>query len=115
MGAETSPVNAASLCESASWPEMTMLVCFVASTAVEMAVKGGAMTMSQCFASATRGRNEEKNARVSARVLYIFQLPAIRRRRLDSFILLFCPSQIPDLFSTKKKRIKHRVRWKHRV
>src|SRR5258708_25396039 len=109
MGAETSPVKAPSLCQSASWREVAMLVCFVGSTAVEMAVKGGAMTMSQCFASATRGRNEEKNARVSASVLYIFQLPAITRRRLDSFILVFCPSQIPELFSTEKKRIKHRV------
>jgi len=48
----------------------------------EIAVNGGATTMSQCFAAATSGRNEEKNARVSASVLYIFQLPAITRRRI---------------------------------
>src|SRR6266852_3259979 len=86
MLAEISPVKAPSLCQSMSWPEMAMLVCFVAWTAVEMAVKGGAMTMSQCLAWATSGRNEGKNARVSARVLYIFQLPAIRRRRMQTSI-----------------------------
>src|SRR6266852_6084832 len=84
---------------------MAMRDPFTASTAVEMAVKGGATTISQCFAAATSGRNEEKNARVSARVLYIFQLPAMTRRRLDSFILLFCPSPIPDLFQPKRKKI----------
>src|SRR2546427_9888567 len=40
--------------------------------------------MSQCFAPVTSGRNEEKNARVSASVLYIFQLPAITRRRMGA-------------------------------
>jgi hypothetical protein len=34
------------------------------------------------LALATSGRKEEKNARVSASVLYIFQLPAITRRRI---------------------------------
>ena len=52
--------------------------------AVDMAVNGGATTMSQCFEAATSGRNEEKNARVSVSVLYIFQLPAIRRRRIEA-------------------------------
>src|SRR5260370_35824579 len=103
MLAEISPVKAPSLCQSMSWPEIAMLVCFVASTAVEMAVKGGAMTMSQFFASATSGRNEEKNARGSARVLYIFQLPALRRRRMDSIILLLCPAPVPELFSIETK------------
>src|SRR6202140_243594 len=63
---------------------MAMLEPFAVSTAVEIAVNGGATTMSQCFAPVTSGRNEEKNARVSASVLYIFQLPAITRRRMKA-------------------------------
>src|SRR6267378_1338454 len=82
MGAETSPVKAPSLLQETFWPEMAMLVPFAASAAVEMAVKGGAMMMSQCLEFATSGVNAEKNARVSASVLYIFQLPAITRRRM---------------------------------
>src|SRR3989442_2074860 len=82
MGAETSPVKAPSLLHETFWPEMAMLVPFAASGAVEMAVKGGAMMMSQCLEFATSGVNAEKNARVSASVLYIFQLPAITRRRM---------------------------------
>ena len=62
---------------------MAMFVPAAASTAAEMAVNGGAMTMSQCLAPATKGANAEKNARVSPSVLYIFQLPAITRRRTD--------------------------------
>jgi hypothetical protein len=58
-----------------------MLVDFVASTAVEIAVNGGAITMSAWVELATAGVNAEKNARVSAKVLYIFQLPAMTRRR----------------------------------
>src|SRR5258708_15096343 len=61
---------------------MAMAEPFTASTAAGIAVNGGATTMSQCVAAATSGRNEEKNARVSASVLYIFQLPAITRRRM---------------------------------
>src|SRR3954470_24591828 len=56
-----------------------MLVSLAAATAAEMAVNGGAITMSQDFVS-TRGAKAEKKARVSASVLYIFQLPAITRR-----------------------------------
>src|SRR5213079_1053636 len=82
MGAETSPVNAPSLLQETFWPAMATLDPFAASTAVEIAVKGGATTMSQCFAFETSGGKEEKNARVSASVLYIFQLPAITRRRM---------------------------------
>src|ERR1700674_2824660 len=63
---------------------MAMLEPFAASTAVRTAVNGGATTMSQCFAPVTSGRNEEKNVRVSASVLYIFQLPAITRRRMKA-------------------------------
>src|ERR1700694_1053191 len=63
---------------------MAMLEPFAVSTAVEIAVNGGGTTMWQCFAPVTSGRNEEKNARVSASVLYIFQLPAITRRRIES-------------------------------
>src|SRR5207247_6878388 len=80
MGAETSPVKAPSLLQETFWPAMATLDPFAASTAVEIAVKGGATTMSQCFAFETSGGKEEKNARVSASVLYIFQLPAITRR-----------------------------------
>src|SRR2546429_6784179 len=82
MGAETSPVKAPSLLQETFWPAMATLDPFAASTAVEIAVKGGATTMSQCFAFETSGGKEEQNARVSASVLYIFQLPAITRRRM---------------------------------
>src|SRR6202171_6181230 len=84
MGAETSPVNVPSLLQETFWPAMAVGEAFSAATAVEIAVNGGATTMSQCFAAATSGRDEEKNARVSASVLYIFQLPAITRRRIES-------------------------------
>src|SRR5260370_34679149 len=84
MGAETSPVKAPSLLQETFWPEIATVEPFAASKAVEIEVKGGATTMSQCFAAATGGRNEEKNARVSASVLYIFPLPAIRRRRMEA-------------------------------
>src|SRR6266446_4536042 len=82
IGAETSPVKAPSLLQETFWPEMAMLVPFVASAAVEMAVKGGATMMSQCLEFATNGVKAEKNARVSSSVLYIFQLPAITGRRM---------------------------------
>src|SRR6266478_3062240 len=82
MGAETSPVKAPSLLQETFWPAMATRELFAASKAVEIAVNGGATTMSQCSAFETSGRNEEKNARVSASVLYIFQLPAITRRRI---------------------------------
>src|SRR6266436_4966309 len=83
MGAETSPVKAPSLLQETFWPAMATLEPFAASAAVKIEVKGGATTMSQCFAFETSGRNDEKNARVSASVLYIFQLPAITRRRMS--------------------------------
>jgi hypothetical protein len=51
-----------------------------ASLAAASAVNGGATTMSQCVAFATSGFNAKKNARVSACVLNIFQLPAITGR-----------------------------------
>src|SRR5882724_1871492 len=84
MGPETSPVKAPSLLQERFWPEMAMLVPLAASAAVEMAVKGGATMMSQCLEFATNGVKAEKNARVSTSVLYIFQLPAITRRRMES-------------------------------
>src|SRR5258708_37506988 len=83
MWAETYRVNAPSLLQETFWRAMAMVEPLTASTAVDTAVKGGATTMSQRFAPATSGRNEEKNARVSASVLYIFQFPAITRRRLS--------------------------------
>src|SRR5215467_3261540 len=82
MWAETSPVKAPSLLQETFWPAMATFVDLAASTAVEIAVKGGAMTMSQWLELATCGQKAEKKARVSARVLYIFQLPAITRRRV---------------------------------
>jgi hypothetical protein len=82
MGPETSPVKAPSLLQERFWPEMAICVPLAASAAAEMAVKGGAITMSQCLEFATSGVNAEKNARVSAIVLNIFQLPAITRRRM---------------------------------
>src|SRR5260370_30807606 len=84
MGGETSRVKAPSLLQETFWPAMATLEFFAASTAVEMAVNGGATTMSQCFAFETRGRKEEKNARGSARGLYIFQLPTITRRPIKT-------------------------------
>src|ERR1051326_3148510 len=60
---------------------MATLLPFAASSAAAMEVNGGAITTSQCFASAIRGKNSAKNSRVSAWVLYIFQLPAITLRR----------------------------------
>src|SRR5260370_9043992 len=83
MGAETSPVKAPSLLQERFWPAIATLEPLAASAAVRIAVNGGATTMSQCFAFETSGRKEEKNARVSASVLYIFQLPAIPRRRMS--------------------------------
>src|SRR5262249_965339 len=82
MSAATSPVNAPSLLQETFWPPIATLLPFAASTAVEIAVNGGAITMSQCLQSPTSGRNAEKNARVSASVLNIFQLPAITGRRI---------------------------------
>src|SRR6266849_11194279 len=84
MWAETSPVKAPSLLQETFWPAIATVEFFATSTAVDMAVNGGATTMSQCFAVATSGRKEEKNARVSVSVLYIFQLPAITRRRIEA-------------------------------
>src|SRR5689334_17440089 len=51
-----------------------------------MEVNGGQITMSQSVVLATSGKNSAKNARVSACVLYIFQLPAITLRRLRELI-----------------------------
>src|SRR5580692_9087022 len=79
--AETSPVKAPSLLHERFCPAMAILVDLVASTAVEIAVKGGAIIISTCVEWATAGVKAEKKARVSASVLYIFQLPAMTRRR----------------------------------
>ncbi len=67
---------------------MATLLPRAASVAAGIAVKGGAITMSQWRTSLTSGKNAEKNARVSACVLNIFQLPAITRRRLGWLIFL---------------------------
>src|SRR5579859_3845205 len=68
---------------------MPMLVPRALSTAAAIAVYGGAMTMSQCFAPEASGTKTEKNTRVSACVLNIFQLPAITRRRFDELIIYY--------------------------
>src|SRR5215471_19244599 len=65
---------------------MATCVPLAASTAAGILVNVGAITMSQSVAPATSGLNAEKNARVSACVLNIFQLPAITRRRLGWLI-----------------------------
>src|SRR6266851_8825931 len=103
MWAETSPVKAPALLQDTFWPAIATVEFFATSTAVEMAVNGGATTMSQCIAVATSGRKEEKNARVSASVLYIFQLPAITRRRM---------SKPPE--NKRSKQRGHRGRREHR-
>jgi hypothetical protein len=56
-----------------------------ASAAAARDVKVGATTISQCVVDATSGLNAEKNARVSATVLNIFQFPAITGRRIIRF------------------------------
>src|SRR2546425_11243474 len=59
---------------------MATRVPSVSSTAVESAVNGGATAMSQCSTFWISGIRASKNARVSARVLNIFQFPAIMGR-----------------------------------
>src|SRR6266852_2970289 len=94
MGGAISPVNAPSFSQKTSCAPMAMLLPRAASTAAEIAVNGGAITMSQCRAPPTSGTNPEKNARVSACVLNIFQFPAITRRR---FVWLICFQIFPWL------------------
>src|ERR1700719_2070838 len=98
---------------------MLILVFLVDSTAAEMAVNGGATTMSQKLASATSGANAAKNARVSAMVLYIFQLPAITRRLIE---LSSCPCvlfisqkglQRPGACARREIPARLRHRWKY--
>src|SRR5258707_271071 len=103
MWAETSPVKAPSLLQDTFWPAMATAELFADSHAVDIAVNGGATTMSQCFELATSGRKEEKKARVSASVLYIFQLPAITRRRMSE----------PPVKQKNQHRV-HRERRDHR-
>src|SRR6266852_4358432 len=104
MRAETSPVKAPSLLQETFWPAMATLEFFAASAAVEMAVNGGATTMSQCFAPGTRGRNDVKNARVSASVLYIFQLPAIMRRRF-AWLIRFSSSVDTASYINRREKL----------
>src|SRR5215467_6925922 len=68
-----------------------MGVLFADSTAAGMFVNGGAITMSQSLTSNTSGFTAAKNARVSADVLYIFQFPAMTRRRFGVLIYLSGP------------------------
>src|SRR5690349_23817571 len=81
MRAEISPVKAPSGSQYTSCAAIRISVPCAPSTAVVIAVKGGAMMMSQCLEPADKGLKASKKARVSARVLYIFQLPAITGRR----------------------------------
>src|SRR5713101_6291097 len=85
MEAETSPVNAPSLAQCRFCAAMAMFEPRAACAAAASPVKGGATTMSQCVAPAASGRKASKNARISAWVLYIFQLPAITGRRMGGF------------------------------
>src|SRR6266849_2520432 len=81
--AETWPVKAPSFSQKRSWAPIEIFVSRVAATATGMSVNGGAKTMSQSWTPATSGLKAAKKARVSACVLNIFQLPAIRRRRIE--------------------------------
>src|ERR1700691_5108623 len=64
---------------------MAISVPFAASAATASDVYGGAITMSQCLDLATSGLNAAKNWRVSACVLYIFQLPGMTGGSLKDY------------------------------
>src|ERR1700728_5397457 len=64
---------------------MAISVPFAASAATASDVYGGAITMSHVLDLATSGLNAAKNWRVSACVLYIFQLPAMTGRRMKDY------------------------------
>lgn len=57
-----------------------------AATAAAMFTNGGQMATSAWLEPATRGTNFSKKAVVSAGVLYIFQLPAMRGVRISSML-----------------------------
>src|ERR1700686_5629846 len=91
MGGAISPVNAPSFSQKTFCAPAATSRVRAASTAAAIAVNGGAITMSQRVTPATSGKNAEKNARVSACVLYIFQFPAITRRRFAWLIFFGIP------------------------
>src|ERR1700732_3123908 len=108
MGAEISPVKAPSLVQETFWPPMVMCVDLAASAAAEIAVYGDATTISQCVDCATSGVKAEKKARVSAMVLYIFQLPAITRRRIR---FSSCQNSLMDNAETLRTPRFRREEW----
>src|SRR4029077_20849664 len=77
-----SPVNAPSLDPQTFCAAVPLIEPFPASTHAAIAVNGGATTISQRFAAATRGLNAAKKSRASCCVLYIFQFPAITGLRM---------------------------------
>src|SRR5262249_22094142 len=86
IAAETSPVKAPSLRQSRFCALMPTLVPSAISTATQSDVYGGAITMSESVTPETKGSSSSKNERVSSSVLYIFQLPAVMRRRFPAII-----------------------------
>src|SRR5277367_1372339 len=84
MGMETSPVKAPSFSQWAFWAATVIFEPLAVSTVAARALKGGATTISQCCDAATNGNSLAINARASAWVLYIFQLPAITGRRMGT-------------------------------
>src|ERR1700682_22599 len=92
MRPDTSPVNAPSLSQCIFCAAIAIELPRAEWVAEERDVKGGATTMSQWEADATSGANATKNARVSAWVLYIFQLPAITWRRMTGYLPILSAS-----------------------
>src|SRR5437762_9978940 len=78
IGALISPVNAPSRSQWRSCAAMQTLLLRAASAAACSAVNGGASTISTSSMSLTRLRNSLTYLTVSATVLNIFQLPAIK-------------------------------------
>ena len=78
IGALISPVNAPSRSQYRSCAAITTLVLRAASAAACSAVNGVASTISTSATSFTRPRNSLTYFTVSATVLYIFQLPAMK-------------------------------------
>jgi hypothetical protein len=78
----TSPVNAPSRSQCTFCAPTAMLLLRAASAAACRAVNGGATTISTSCTPATSGRSSLTHTTASWTVLNIFQLPAIRGRRM---------------------------------
>src|SRR5438105_3055443 len=93
-------------------PPIATLLPLVTSTAAAIEVNGGAITMSQSVVSATSGRNSEKNARVSACVLHIFQFPAMTLLRVRVIIDRSAPQRRAVCVRQETPATRHH-RWKY--